>query len=228
MSVSTLPRAPGASTAKTTGILSIVLGILCLPMGLVLAIVAFVQHHKAKTAFAANPEDYQPVGKVGFVTAILGMVIPLTLAMIGMAAAMVFPTFLKHRGQARDKVALSIMNETLRELVGEYDRLVVKKTVPVGIPSALESKLRSLVAGSKNPWNPVAPAFTYTIEVVKPIDPDLLAQEAEARAIEQGVSVFAIALPDPSHGYPGYLIGAVRVLGPVNGKPVVTKVLALD
>ena len=89
MSVSTLPRAPGASTAKTTGILSIVLGVLCLPVGLVLAIVALVQHHKAKSAYAANPGDYQPVGNVGFVTAILGLVIPLTLAMIGMAAAMV-------------------------------------------------------------------------------------------------------------------------------------------
>jgi chromate transport protein ChrA len=89
MSVSNLPRAPGASTAKTTGILSIVLGILCLPVGLVLAIVALVQHHKAKSAYAANPGDYQPVGKVGLVTAILGLVIPLTLAMIGMAAGMV-------------------------------------------------------------------------------------------------------------------------------------------
>src|ERR1035438_8437281 len=151
MSVSTLPRAPGASTAKTTGILSIVLGILCLPVGLVLAIVALVQHHKAKRAFAGSPEAFQPVGSVGLVTAILGLVIPLMLAMVGMVAAIMFPSFLRYRGQARDKAAVSIMNETLQELVGEYDRLVVERTVPEGIPTALESRLRSIGPGSTNP-----------------------------------------------------------------------------
>ena len=228
MSAATLPQAPGASTAKTTGILSIVLGILCLPVGLVLAIIALVQHHKAKRAYATNPESFQPVGSVGLVTAILGLVVPPVLAMIGILAAIAIPSFLKYQGQARDKVALSTMTETLRDLVVEYDRLAAGQTATERIPPALEAKLRSIGAGSKNPWNPATPAFTYTIEVIKAADQGSLAQAAETRATEKGVSVFVMALPDPSSGYPGHLAGAVRVLVPRNEKSVITKVQALD
>jgi F0F1-type ATP synthase membrane subunit c/vacuolar-type H+-ATPase subunit K len=89
MSVSTLPRAPGASTAKTTGILSLVLGPICLPVGLVLAIVALVQQRKATRAVAESPGAFQPVGRTGFVTAIVGLVLSLTLATFGMVAGMI-------------------------------------------------------------------------------------------------------------------------------------------
>jgi type II secretory pathway pseudopilin PulG len=229
MSVSTLPQAPGAGTAKTTGILSIVFGILCFPVGLVLAVIALVQHNKAKAAQAANPEGYQPVGSVGLVTGIIGLVMPVLLFFIGIVAAIAIPALLGQRDRARSLAARSNLSATMSELMGEYDRLALDRTPREAIPAGLESKLQSLGASAKNPWNPASPAFNYTIEVVEAATPDALTQAAEARATEKGVAVFVISLPDPSRSNSGgFLAGAVRVQTPVNGKTVFTKVLALD
>jgi len=228
MSASTLPLAPGASTAKTTGILSIVLGLLCFPVGLVLAIIALVQHNKAKTAQAASPEAYQPVGSVGLVTAIVGLVMPLVLMIIGIIAAIAIPALLGQRGRARDKAAIATMTSTMSDLVMEYDKQVENRITREEIPVRLESKLRILGAEVKNPWNPGRPAFTYRIELVDTPTPEGLSEVARARAVEKGASVFVMSLPDPSRSRGGQLAGAVRVQTSLNGSPVVTKVIALD
>jgi len=228
MSASTLPLAPGASTAKTTGILSIVLGLLCFPVGLVLAIIALVQHNKAKTAQASSPEAYQPVGSVGLVTAIVGLVMPLVLMIIGIIAAIAIPALLGQRGRARDKAAIATMTSTMSDLVMEYDKQVENRITREEIPVRLESKLRILGAEVKNPWNPGRPAFTYRIELVDTPTPEGLSEVARARAVEKGASVFVMSLPDPSRSRGGQLAGAVRVQTSLNGSPVVTKVIALD
>lgn len=228
MSTTTLPQAPGAGTAKTTGILSIVLGLLCFPIGLVLAIIAIVQHNKAKGAVLANPGVYQPVGGVGLVTAIIGLVMPLVLAFIGIVAAIAIPALLGQRARARDKVAVATMTSTLSDLMADYDLQVESRAAMERIPSHMEAKLRSLGEGIRNPWNPNAPAFTYTIEVMEAADRDSIIGWVQARAMEKGVSVFMISLPDASRGRNGYLAGAVRIHTSTKGSPVITKVVELN
>jgi type II secretory pathway pseudopilin PulG len=228
MSPSLLPQAPGASTAKTTGILSIVLGILCFPVGLVLAIVALVQHNKAKTAFAANPDAYRPVGAVGLVTAIVGLVLPVVMVAVGIIAAIAIPALLGQRARARDKASVATMTSAVADLMGEYDRQMEAKVPVAEIPAHLESKLRLLGAETKNPWNPAIPAFTYTIEVVDPVLSEVVADQAKARAVEKGVVVFVLSLPDPTRGMGGRLAGAVRLQTAAGDSPVVVKVVSLD
>ncbi|WP_243322819.1 hypothetical protein [Geothrix sp. SG200] len=228
MSASNLPQAPGASTAKTTGILSIVLGVLCLPVGLVLAIVALVQHNKAKSAFAAAPGAYEPVGNVGLVTAIIGLVLPVLLAIIGIIAAIAIPALLGQRGRARDKAAMAALTGTLWNLTAEYDRQVEAHAPPSAIPGALEAKLKDLGREARNPWNPAAPPFVYTIGVVEGADPETLASLVRARATEKGTPVFLLAPPDPAQARQGWLAGAVRLQQPINGESVYTKTAPLD
>jgi type II secretory pathway pseudopilin PulG len=211
MSASLLPQAPGASAAKTTGILSLVFGFLCFPVGLILAIVALVQHHKAKRAVAVEPEAYQPVGSVGLVTAIVGLVLPLVMMIVGIISAIAIPALLGQRERARDRAALSTLASAMGDLAGEYDRLADARTPREAIPAQLEAKLRTLGAETRNPWNPAVPAFSYAIEVVDGATPAALTAQAEARATEKGVVVFVIAPPDAARTRSGYLAGAVRV-----------------
>lgn len=228
MSASNLPLAPGASTAKTTGILSIVLGLLCLPVGLVLAIVALVQHNKAKSACAASPDTYQPVGSVGLVTAIIGLVLPVIFAIVGIIAAIAIPALLGQRGRARDKAAMAALTGTIGDLVAEYDRQVGAHAPPSALPGALEAKLKDLGREARNPWNPAAPPFVYTVGVVEGADADTLAALVRARATEKGTPVFLLAPPDPARAHQGWLAGAVRLQQPINGESVYTKTAPLD
>jgi len=232
MTVSALPRAPGARAAKTSGILAIAFALTCIgfPIAIILGITALVQQAKAKRLVKAQPGTYAPVTPTGLVTGIIGLVLPFfMLPIVGIASAIAIPAFLGQRGRARDKAAMSNMIGTMPDLVEEYDRLVEQRAAREVIPSGLEAKLRSLGTGTRNPWNPALPAFHYAIEVVEVEGAEALAEAAEARATEKGLAVFVISLPDSSHGHTGaYLAGAVRLQAPLNGKPVMSKVMALD
>jgi hypothetical protein len=232
MSDSTLPRAPGAKAAKICGILAIVFALTCVgfPIAIILGITALVQQAKAKRLAKAQPGSYEPVTSTGLVTGIIGLVLPFfMLPVVGIASAIAIPALLGQRARARDKAAMYTMTGAMSDLVGEYDRLAEQRMAREAIPSGLEAKLRSRGGETRNPWDPAIPAFSYSIEVVEVRGSEALAEAAEARATEKGVAVFVISLPDPSHGNPGgYLAGAVRLQAPLNGKPVMSKVVALD
>jgi hypothetical protein len=231
MSASTLPRAPGAKAARTSGILAIVFALTCVgfPIAIILGITALVQQAKAQRLAKAQPGTFEPVTATGLVTGIIGLALPFfMLPIVGIASAIAIPALLGQRGRARDKAAEVTMAGAMSDLVGEYDRLVEQRMPREAIPSGLEAKLRSLGADTRNPWNPAIPAFSYSIEVVELRDSGALAEAAEARATEKGVAVFVISLPDPSRGNAdGYLAGAVRLGAPLNGKPVMSKVVTL-
>jgi len=223
-----LPVAPGASAAKTTGILSLIFAFLCLPVGIVLAIVALVQHSKAKTAYSLSPGSYQPVSSVGRTTAIIGLVLPVLLFFIGLVSAIAIPALLGQRGRARDKASIATMTTAIADLAGESDKQR-ELGVPVERLSAqLEVKLRALGSTTLNPWDTSTPAFTYTVQVVRAGDSSVAADQARGLAADKGRSVFVLALPDAINNRPGYLAGAVRLETPVNGSRVFTKVIELD
>ncbi|MCE1205529.1 MAG: hypothetical protein LWW79_13100 [Holophagaceae bacterium] len=195
---------------------------------MILAIVALVQHNKAKNAYAANPEAFQPVGSVGLVTAIVGLILPLVLAVIGIIAAISIPALLGQRSRARDKASILTMSSALSELVMEYDKQLEQRISREELLARMESRLKSLGQETKNPWNPAAPAFEYRIELVDATTPEGIYEAARARAVEKGASVFVLSGPISPQGGGRQLAGAVRLQMPVNGSSVVTKVVALD
>jgi hypothetical protein len=229
MSFSPLPEAPGASAARTLGILSIVFGLLCFPVGLVLAIIALVQHNKARSAFAAAPGAYAPVSGTGLVTAIVGLVMPLVLVIVGIIAAIAIPALLGQRSRARDKAAIANLVSMQADLVGEFDKALDEKIPTPAIPARLEAKLRAVGGGTRNPWSPSAgPAYVYTVAVVDAESSEAIADQAKSRVPEKGQAVFVVTLPTSNPARSGYLAGAVSIETSVNGSRVFTKVTELN
>ena len=149
MTVSALPRAPGARAAKTSGILAIAFALTCIgfPIAIILGITALVQQAKAKRLVKAQPGTYAPVTPTGLVTGIIGLVLPFfMLPIVGIASAIAIPAFLGQRGRARDKAAMSNMIGTMPDLVEEYDRLV-----PIFL-GLLKDANRLIVSGSGDPF----------------------------------------------------------------------------
>ncbi|HEX9010858.1 MAG TPA: hypothetical protein VF804_10875 [Holophagaceae bacterium] len=231
MSASPLLPAPGAKAAKVCGILAIVFALTCIgiPVALVLGIVALVQHAKAKRLAAAQPGAYAPVPATGLVTGIIGLALPVFLVpVVGIASAIAIPALLGQRGRARDKAVVFNLQAATSDLVVEYDRLVAAGTPREAIPGALEAFLRNRGAQDHSPWAPTRPAVEPTLFQMEGADPGALTQAAEARAVEPGVAIFVIALPDPAAHRDGWLAGASRFKEPMNGRMVATKVVALD
>ncbi len=226
-----LEQAPGATAAKVCGILSILFGILCFPVGLTLAIVALVKQSKAKRFAAAEPERYAAVGATGMVTAIIGLVMIPIFGILGMISAVAIPALLSQRARARDKTAIMNLVGRTGDLVGQYDHAVEELTPPAELPGKLEAYLRSTSGLERNPWTGVngAPtaAFDFHIRVVQGLDRKAMVQMAESQATSLGQVIFVIEVPQ-APGQKGFLAGAVRTQTEIEGRPVVTKVAELD
>ena len=231
MSASPLIPAPGAKAAKVCGILAIVFALTCvgIPVAVVLGIVALVQHGKAKRLAKAQPEAYEAVPSTGLVTGIIGLVLPVfMLPFAGIVSAIAIPALLSQRGRARDKAVIDTLQGTTVDLVAEYDRQVEARTPLEAIPAAMESRLKTVGAETHNPWNLGGPAFESQLTRADGFDQATVALMAQNRAVETGVVVYVIALPDPAVHRDGWLTGAVRLKEPVNGHRVMTKTVALN
>jgi hypothetical protein len=231
MSDALLTTAPGARAAKVCGILAIVFALTCIgfPVALVLGIVAIVQHGKARRLARAQPERFEPVPATGLVTAIIGLGASLLLVpLLGVASAIAIPALLSQRGRARDKAVIFNLQGAAFDLVAEYDRQVAAGTRREAIPGALEALLRNRAVQERNPWDQGRPAVDPTLPKVDASGPEAATAAAEARAVEPGVAVFVIVLPDPAAHREGWLAGASLLKEPLNGRRVVSKVVALD
>jgi type II secretory pathway pseudopilin PulG len=162
MSVLPHPKAPGAGAAKVTGSLSIVFAILCFPVGLVLAIVALVQHNKARGAQAANPEGFQPVTSVGLVTGVLGLVLAVLMFLVVVSVgAVAIPTFYRYREQAQGLVVARNLETAVISAEQAVRELLAR--APGQIPSQ-DAVIRALasdpaILSLRNPYTGSTPAL---------------------------------------------------------------------
>ncbi len=221
-----LVPAPGAGGAKACGILSIPAGIICFPVGIVLAIVALVQQAKARRFAREEPDAYEMPTSTGMVTAIIGLSLVPILMAIGMVSAIAIPALLSQRGRARDKAAIENMVGRTADLVGQWDKQREVNTPQDQIPAALEAWLKQNTAADKNPWDPTAPAFTYHIKVVSDLDEAAMGDMVASEAATLGQPVFIVELP--AQGRAGYLAGAVRTQMLRDGNAVSTKVVEIE
>jgi uncharacterized iron-regulated membrane protein len=162
MSVSMLPKAPGAGAAQVTGILSIVFAILCFPAGLVLGIVAIVKHSKARRLAREQPEAYARVPNTGLVTGIIGLVLPfLLLPVLGIVSAIAIPAFLQQRDGAR----AAVVQANLKAAMEQAERALVEMQARApGQIASQDAVIRALSAepailSLHNPYSSAAPAF---------------------------------------------------------------------
>jgi type II secretory pathway pseudopilin PulG len=226
-----LPEAPGAKAARICGILAIVFAVtcICFPVGVVLGIVALVKHSGAKKCAQEQPESYAQPSQSGLITGIVGLVLALLFALpgIGIVSAIAIPALLGQRARARDKAAISTLQSKLPELAERYGRSLETGAAPMSIKTELDNYLQSSGDLAKNPYNPQAPAFRFTVGMTSAANEADVSEAARSQAGALGEVVFVMSVPLDPQG-PRFVAGAVRTQTPVDGNRVFAKVMPVD
>jgi len=150
----------------------------------------------------------------------------LVLAIIGIISAIAIPALLSQRARARDKAAITNMTGRVSDLVGQYDKLKESGLANGAITTALGSYLQKTGGADRNPWNPAASAFSYTVTAGAATTQSAAVTAAKALATTKGKAVFGISYP--GDGTPGFIYGAVLVDNAVNGSTKVAKATAIE
>lgn len=170
----------------------------------------------------------------------------LVLAIIGIISAIAIPALLSQRSRARDKAAMSNMTNRLGDLIGQVDRLKEGGNKNSAIASLLNTYLTDTAKNDKNPWDNQARAYATNAIVgvnnTGTMTMSTVATAVAARATVQGQPVFTVVFPNSATAATGsgstavsavpagagYLAGAVKLNGQVNGQTTYTKVSALE
>jgi type II secretory pathway pseudopilin PulG len=221
-----LDEAPGARAGRILGIWALISGLLCFPVGIVLAILAMVKTNEAFRHAAQSPGRYQQPSRAGTVMGIIALVIPGCLFVLGIMSAIAIPALLGQRSRARDHVAIANLQAGLAGLVGQWDKGKEASEPPEAIKAELEDYLRQAHGNDRDPWNPALPAFSYTIAVTPGGDQARSKETAKDLATQLGQCVYVISFP--SGQQPGYIAGAVHTSQFVNGTKVLVQSTPID
>ena len=170
----------------------------------------------------------------------------LVLAIIGIISAIAIPALLSQRARARDKASTSNMTGRLGDLIGQVDRLKEQGAPNSTIKGLLQTYLTDTSKKDKNPWSQTDPAFAVdaiaSATNTGAMTMSTVAAAIATRATVQGQPVFTVVYPNsaapaggtasvPVAAVPagaGYLAGAVKLNGQINGSAIFTKVSALE
>jgi hypothetical protein len=195
-------------------------------VGIVLGIVGLVRQVKAKHLASEYPQEYRMPTASGLAMGIAGLVLPFfLLPFVGILSAIAIPAFLSQKGRAVNAVITNRLTSQMEALANEYEK---GKEVGLDQP-AIQTAMERLLQGApeRNPVNPKAPAFRYSISIVSASSTGEAAQKAETEATTLGEVVYVLAFPaDPQQ--PGYLAGAAMLKVPINGSSFITKAVTLD
>lgn len=223
-----LAEPPGTKASRTCGLLSIIFAVTCagIPVAIVLGIIALVQQAKARRLAGEFPQEFRRPDASGLVMGIVGLVLPiLMLPFVGIVSAIAIPALLTQRDRAVNKAISGNLGKQTDALLAAYDHAKEVGLDQPAIHASLEQALRA--AQERNPVNPQAPAFRYTIPVVSASSGEEAKQQAEAEATTPGEIVFIVAFP-PDAQHPGYLAGAARLKVSGRAASTTTRVVTLD
>lgn len=216
-----LPEAPGAKAARRCGIWALVLVVIFFPASLVLAIIAIVQNLRAKFHARKAPQSYRVPSRAGTIMGVISLLAtPIFVFFVGVLALVV----VSRRTWARDQVALANLSAGVAELARNYGAM--QGRMETEIHQNLEAHLRGTRADIKNPWNPKAPAFDYSVAVLSGLDEKGVREAARARAAALGQTVFVVQFP-ASSGQGGFLAGAVHTRAHFQESTVTTEAVSL-
>jgi len=150
----------------------------------------------------------------------------LVLAIIGIISAIAIPALLGQRARARDKSSISNMDGRVGDLVGQYDKYKEAGYKPASIATALGSYIVATGGGDKNPWNAASTAFTASVATITGGTQSAAVAAIKAKATVKGKATFGIVFP--GSGVPGFIAGAVKIDGLVNGSSLVAKATAIE
>ena len=151
----------------------------------------------------------------------------LVLAIIGIISAIAIPALLSQRARARDKTAIANMEGRVGDLIGQYDKLREAGLTSTNLAKSLGAYLARTGGNDQNPWSPGTAAFNTSVTAVSMGSTQATATSAlKGVATTLGQAVFAVQFP--SGTTPGWLGGAVKINGTINGSTKVAKVSAIE
>jgi prepilin-type N-terminal cleavage/methylation domain-containing protein len=151
----------------------------------------------------------------------------LVLAIIGIISAIAIPALLGQRARARDKAAISNMEGRVGDLVGQYDKYKEQGLSATNITGSLGNYLNHTGGADKNPWDPANNAFSFTVSTITAqATQSAMVTAVKSKAGTLGQATFGIQYPTSTT--PGFLGGAVKINGNVNGSATVAKVTAIE
>jgi prepilin-type N-terminal cleavage/methylation domain-containing protein len=172
----------------------------------------------------------------------------LVLAIIGIISAIAIPALLSQRARARDKAAISNLNGRVGDLVGQYDRNREGGVAAAGMLAALNTYLTDTGKTDRSPWDNAKPAYAQIVSAQATSATTLSAVVTDVQGVagagDKGTVYFKLwhpqagavtvtgtgstAVTSIKKPGSGYMAGAVKLDGIINGTNVVTKVSALE
>ncbi|BDU74825.1 type II secretion system protein [Mesoterricola silvestris] len=151
----------------------------------------------------------------------------LVLAIIGIISAIAIPALLSQRARARDKTAISNMEGRVGDLIGQYDKFREAGLKATSIVTSLSNYLAQTGGNDKNPWDPATGAFNTAVATANLGS----TQSAAVTALKGAAGTTGLCeyrMQFPTSAAPGWLGGAVKINGLVQGSSKVAKVSAIE
>ena len=150
----------------------------------------------------------------------------LVLAIIGIISAIAIPALLAQRARARDKAAIANCENSVADLVGQWDRWKELGIGSTAIATSLNNYLLNNHSGEKDPWIGSLPAFQTKAGAGSKSTMSAFLSGLKTDATVKGQALFEYQLP--SGTTPGFLGLATTTGNLVNGSTHFAKGSAIE
>jgi type IV pilus assembly protein PilA len=149
----------------------------------------------------------------------------LVLAIIGIISAIAIPALLGQRARARDKSAISNLDNMMSDAVAQWDKRREAGSTPSGIAAQIASYMKTNHSKDLNPWDASKAAYAsgFTAVTAKVSVASFMANLSAA-----SMGQVQMSLQIPAGSVPGFVGGAVKINGVSNGSSIVRKATAVE
>ncbi len=149
----------------------------------------------------------------------------LVLAIIGIISAIAIPALLGQRARARDKSAISNLDNMMSDAVAQWDKRREAGSTPTGIAAQIASYMKTNHSKDLNPWDASKPAYASGFTAV---DSKVSVASFMAGLSAASMGQVQMSLQVPAGSLPGFVGGAVKINGISNGSSIVRKATAVE
>ena len=150
----------------------------------------------------------------------------LVLAIIGIISAIAIPALLSQRARARDKAAIANCENSVADLVGQWDRWKELGIGSTAIAASLNNYLLNNHVGEKDPWQGSLPAYAAKGATAQVTTMSGFLTSLKGFGTTKGQAAFAYQLPSGTN--PGFIGLATTTANKVNGSTVFAKASAIE
>ena len=151
----------------------------------------------------------------------------LVLAIIGIISAIAIPALLGQRARARDKSAISNLDNMMSDAVAQWDKHREAGSTTSNIADEIASYMNVNHSKDMNPWNAAQKAYASTFDTSTATGKATVASFSAALTAGS-VGQVKMFLQVPTGSLAGFTGGAVKINGMYNGSSIVRKATAVE